>query len=154
MTILGVLLLVICVISAILLVVVVLLQDEEGEGLGGLFSGTSSTPFGSRAGNILTRFTTVVAAVFLFGTFSLAWINRTPETGNVISRARMESLKSAEEDWWLKIEESEAELEAGAGEEAIEEGSQGEQGSLESEDDSQEGGGDGGEGQTDGGDDS
>lgn len=107
MGVIGVLLLVVSVLSAVILVIVVLLQDEEGEGMGGLFSGASSTPFGSRSGNVLTRFTTVVAAVFLIGTFSLAWINRTPESGNIVGKARMESLKDTQEDWWIEVEPTE-----------------------------------------------
>jgi len=57
-----------------------MIQDEQGEGLGGIFGGGSSTPFGSRAGNVLTRFTTIFAILFLFGSFMLAWMNRTKES--------------------------------------------------------------------------
>jgi preprotein translocase subunit SecG len=103
MGLIGIVLLVIMVISAILLVLLVLIQDEQGEGIGGLFSGGSSTPFGSRSGNVLTRFTAVIAAVFLVCAFAIAWISRTPEAGNVIGKARQESLKRGEtSDWWVE----------------------------------------------------
>ena len=108
MSIISILLLVVCVTSAVLLIVIVLLQDEEGEGFGGLFGGGSSTTFGSRSGNILTKFTSIIAVVFMFGTFSLAWVNRTPETGNIIRRARIESLQESEEDWWVQVKETES----------------------------------------------
>ena len=41
MGIIGVILLVIMVISAVLLVLVVLVQDDQGEGIGGIFGGGS-----------------------------------------------------------------------------------------------------------------
>ncbi len=103
MGLIGIVVLVILVISAVLLMLVVLIQDEEGEGIGGLFSGGGSTPFGSRSGNVLTRFTAVLATVFLVCTFALAWINRSPEVGNLIGKARQESLKKGENSsWWVE----------------------------------------------------
>jgi preprotein translocase subunit SecG len=103
MGLIGIIVLVILVISAVLLVLLILIQDEEGEGIGGLFGGGGSTPFGSRAGNVLTRFTAVLAAVFLSCTFILAWINRSPEAGNLISKARQESLQKGQNNsWWVQ----------------------------------------------------
>ena len=69
MGLISVVLLVILIVSAVLLVLVVLVQDDQGEGLGGIFGGGSTTPFGSRSGNVLTRFTAILAAVFLFCIF-------------------------------------------------------------------------------------
>ena len=106
MGIVGALLLIIFVISAILLIIIVLLQDEQGEGLGGIFGGGSATPFGSRSGNVLTKFTSILAALFLFGSLAIAWLNRTPESGNLLQRARIESLKEEEENWWVKTQDS------------------------------------------------
>ena len=87
MGLIAIVLLVILVISAVLLVLVVLVQDDQGEGIGGIFGGGSNTAFGSRSGNVLTRFTAILAAVFLVCFFGLAWVNRTPEAGNVIGKA-------------------------------------------------------------------
>ncbi len=106
MGLIGIVLMVIFVLSAILLVLLVLIQDEQGEGIGGLFSGGSSTPFGSRAGNVLTRFTAVLATVFLVCAFAIAWISRNPEAGNVIGTARQESLsKGQTADWWVETKQ-------------------------------------------------
>ncbi len=103
MGLISVVLLVILIISAVLLVLVVLVQDDQGEGLGGIFGGGSATPFGSRSGNVLTRFTAILAAVFLFSVFAIAWVNKTPEAGNVIGRARAESLQGGtQQDWWVQ----------------------------------------------------
>jgi preprotein translocase subunit SecG len=103
MGIIGIALLVILVISAVLLVLVVLVQDEQGEGIGGIFGGGSTTPFGSRSGNVLTKFTTALAAVFLVCCFALAWISKTPEAGNVIGQARKQALSTTEQQsWWVQ----------------------------------------------------
>jgi preprotein translocase subunit SecG len=102
MGVIGIVLIVILVISAILLVLVILVQDDQGEGVGGLFGGGSNTAFGSRSGNVLTRFTAGLAAVFLVCCFGLAWINRTPSEGNVLGKARQSALSTTtEQSWYL-----------------------------------------------------
>ena len=78
MTILSMVLLVFFVIIAILLVLLVLIQTEEGDGLGGIFAGGSGSAFGSRSGNVLTRTTTILGALFLIISLGLALLNRTP----------------------------------------------------------------------------
>jgi len=103
MGLISIVLLVILIISAILLVLVVLVQDEQGEGIGGIFGGGSTTPFGSRSGNVLTRFTAILAAIFLFCILGIAWVNKTPEVGNVIGLARAQSLQgSQQQSWWVQ----------------------------------------------------
>ena len=103
MGIIGVVLLVIMIISAVLLVLVVLVQDDQGEGIGGIFGGGSNTAFGSRSGNVLTRFTAALAAIFLVCCFGLAWINRTPTAGDVVSKARQAALNgTGQQSWWVQ----------------------------------------------------
>ncbi|MGA2479800.1 MAG: preprotein translocase subunit SecG, partial [Spirochaetia bacterium] len=73
------------------------------EGIGGIFGGGSSTAFGSRSGNVLTRFTAVLAAVFLVCVFGMSWVSRTPTAGNVIGRARQQALNTTEQQsWWVQ----------------------------------------------------
>lgn len=101
MVIVSFILLVIFILSSILLLIVVLLQDEQGEGLGGIFGGGSSTPFGSRSGNVLTRLTTILGAIFILTSFGLAWSNRTPEGGDVLGAARRNQADTEQGvDWW------------------------------------------------------
>jgi len=103
MGIIGIILLVILVISSVLLVLVVLVQDDQGEGIGGIFGGGSSSAFGSRSGNVLTRFTAALAAIFLVTCFGMAWLNRTPAGGNVVSKARQEALSGTDkQSWWVQ----------------------------------------------------
>lgn len=62
---LGIALLVLFVIICAIIIFLVLLQNEEGDSLGGLFSGGSNSAFGSKSSNVLTRATYVVVALFL-----------------------------------------------------------------------------------------
>lgn len=111
MNVLSVLLLVFFVIVAVLLILIVLIQNEEGDSLGGIFAGGSGSAFGSRSGNVLTRTTSILGAIFLILSFGLALINRTPGGSGVESAARQ---LTVEEDsgWWKEdaVEEPEAVL--------------------------------------------
>ena len=102
MAIVSILILVVFVVSALLLMAVVLIQDDQGGGIGAMFGGGAGTPFGARTGNVMTRLTSILAVIFLAAAFTLAWINRTPDAGNVIGRARAERMSSMERtDWWV-----------------------------------------------------
>lgn len=85
MGVIGILLLVFFVIVTVLLVLMVLIQSEDGDSLGGLFAGGSNSAFGSRSGNVLTKTTSVLGALFLMGSFALALINRTPGSASIDS---------------------------------------------------------------------
>ncbi len=104
---LGILLLIIFVLAALLLIGLVLVQDEGGEGLGGIFGGGSAAPVGSRSGNILTRITSILGAIFLLSSFGLAWLNRTPESGNVEAAARRLQADENTVEWW-RVDDEEA----------------------------------------------
>lgn len=98
---LGIILMIVFVLSALLLVLIIMLQDESGDGLGGIFGGGGSSQVGNRSGNILTRITSVLAAVFLLSSFGLAWLNRTPDGGDVEAAARrLEAQRGESVEWW------------------------------------------------------
>jgi len=129
----SIILLVIFVIAALVMILVIMLQDDQGEGIGGLFGGGSSTAFGSRSGNILTRFTSILGAIFIVGAFALAWLNRTPETTDIVEKARLERVQEAEQtDWWVErieeapVEQVEPEKSASGEQEVEEEGAESE----------------------------
>ena len=67
---------VIHVLSCVLMTVVILMQaSKEGGGFGVAFGGAATeTVFGSRAGNVLTKATIVLASIFLVSTLALAKI--------------------------------------------------------------------------------
>ena len=99
MGILSLLLLVFFVIAAILLILLVLFQNEEGDSLGGIFAGGSSTTFGSRSGNVLTRATTVLGALFLIISLGLALLNRTPGGSGVEAEGRRLFSETSGSNW-------------------------------------------------------
>jgi len=103
MAILSTVLLVFFVIIAVLLVLLVLVQNEEGDSLGGIFAGGSSSAFGSRSGNVLTRATTVLGALFLVISLGLALLNRTPG-GSGVEEAGRELSRDVTGSNWLDNE--------------------------------------------------
>lgn len=99
MAVINVLLLVFFVIVSILLILLVLIQNEDGDSLGGIFAGGSSSAFGSRSGNVLTRATTILGTLFLVISLSLALINRTP-VSTVERTAREQQNTQNTSEWW------------------------------------------------------
>jgi preprotein translocase subunit SecG len=99
MSVLSIVLLVFFVAVAILLILLVLVQNEEGDSLGGIFAGGSASAFGSRSGNVLTRATTVLGALFLIISLGLALLNRTPGGTGVESAGRELSPEAAGTNW-------------------------------------------------------
>jgi preprotein translocase subunit SecG len=101
MGILGSILLVFLIIVAVLLVLIVIIQDEGGEGLGGIFAGSSSSTFGSRTGNVITRITSVLGGLFLVLALALAFVNRSKSTSGVEKAAVEESSVQDKGQWWV-----------------------------------------------------
>jgi preprotein translocase subunit SecG len=103
MTVLGIILLVFFIIVAVLLILLVLAQNEEGDSLGGIFAGGSGSAFGSRSGNVLTRATTVLGALFLVISLGLALLNRSPAGSGVESAGRQLN-PGADSTWYMENE--------------------------------------------------
>jgi preprotein translocase subunit SecG len=99
MGIIGILLLVVFIITAVLLILLVLVQNEEGDSLGGIFAGGSASAFGSRSGNVLTRVTSVLGALFLILSLGMALLNRGSGVAGVEAAGREQSA-SGENTWW------------------------------------------------------
>jgi len=106
MGVLGILLLVVFIIIAVLLVLLVLVQNEEGDSLGGIFAGGSSSAFGSRSGNVLTRATSILGALFLILSLGLALLNRSGGITGIEAAGREQSAEK-ESDWFMNNETSE-----------------------------------------------
>lgn len=83
----GIVLLVLFAIVCALLVFMVIIQDQEGEGLGGIFSGAGNAAFGSRSANVVVKFTYILGGLFFVLAFGLALINRS-SAGDVEAAAR------------------------------------------------------------------
>jgi preprotein translocase subunit SecG len=103
MGVLSIVLLVFFVIVAVLLVLIVLIQNEEGDSLGGIFAGGSSSAFGSRSGNVLTKTTSILGALFLVLSLALALSNRIP-AGEGVESAGRELLNESQGPTWVDEE--------------------------------------------------
>lgn len=93
MSILISILLIVEVLAAFLLVVVILAQKSKDQGLGMAFgSGMGESLFGSRAGNVLTRMTITLAAIFMLTTIVLGilFARGATSTGSVMDKASPE----------------------------------------------------------------
>ena len=98
MAILTSLLLIVEVLSAFLLIVVILAQKSKDQGLGMAFgSGMGESLFGSRAGNVLTRMTITLAAVFMLTTIVLGVLFARGKggSGSVMDRAASQPMAPA-----------------------------------------------------------
>jgi preprotein translocase subunit SecG len=74
------------VLVCIALVVVVLLQQGKGADIGAVFGGSSQTVFGaSGAGNMLTKATYALAAVFFSTSLFLAYNSTRRATGSIFN---------------------------------------------------------------------
>lgn len=73
------------VISSVLLIGVILLQRSRSEGVGLAFgAGMGETLFGARAGNVLTRATIILAAIFMVNTLLLALVYSGEQPSSVV----------------------------------------------------------------------
>ncbi|MDR0561757.1 MAG: preprotein translocase subunit SecG [Spirochaetaceae bacterium] len=106
MTILRIALLVVFIMVALLLVLLVLIQNEEGDSLGGIFAGGSSSAFGSRSGNVLTRTTSILGGLFLILSFGLALVNRSAGGSGVeaAGAAVRQEGAAVNRNWWQEAE--------------------------------------------------
>jgi preprotein translocase subunit SecG len=97
----GIILLVFFVIISLLLVTLVIVQNDNSQGLGGIFGGTSDTTFGTGSGNILTKVTYIVGGLFLVTALGLGYINRTPEDDSMLTQTQAAEQQDAAQ-WWTQ----------------------------------------------------
>lgn len=101
MGLLGIVLLVFFVIICVLLVFMVVIQDSDGDSLGGVFAGSGSSAFGSRASSVVVKVTYALGTLFFVIAFSLALVNRS-QLGNVEEAARIK--QGATQNNWFEAE--------------------------------------------------
>lgn len=88
MVVLSVLLNILLVFLGFILIVLVLLQRGRGGGLAGAFGGMGGqSAFGTKAGDIFTRITVVVAVLWVLVAGLSGYVARSPNTQNAASRA-------------------------------------------------------------------
>ncbi len=111
MAVIGVILVIIFVLTCIFLVSLVLLQNSEGEGLGGLFAGSSNSAFGSRSATVLTKVTYVSVSLFFVVAFFLALVNKTPSDRGFQQEVQSQRSSETRESWWTDSNTGDAVIE-------------------------------------------
>ncbi len=97
MGVLGIILLIVFILSALLLLGLVLLQtDSSGGGLGGVFGGGSNSAFGANTGNVLSKATFILLAVFMASTLGLGFVYSSDDVNDDILKKGVASTTS---DW-------------------------------------------------------
>jgi len=99
MGVLGIIFFVLFILISLFLIFLVVIQNENAQGLGGIFGGTSDTTFGANSGNILTKITYIAGSAFLVLAFIFAFMNRTPEDTGLLQEAQQQQGTAAAE-WW------------------------------------------------------
>ena len=79
---------------SVLLIIIVLLQPGGSGGMG-FIGGGSQSAFGTKTGNVMTRFTTILAALFLVVSFVLGFLYS--RQGRIGSRELMEIKQTVEQ---------------------------------------------------------
>jgi preprotein translocase subunit SecG len=87
--------------AGVLLVLAVLIQDDQGESLGGLFAGSSSSVFGGRGSHVLQRFTTFLAVLFFLGAVSYSLITKTRKVTVLPSQSSTQATENSK-PWWTE----------------------------------------------------
>jgi preprotein translocase subunit SecG len=87
-------------IVAILLMTIVLVQPGSGGGLGFLGGGSQSA-FGTQTGNVMTKLTTVLAALFLIVSFVLGYLNSRTSS---VDPEELKKMKEAAEELPAEVE--------------------------------------------------
>ncbi|MDT4761530.1 preprotein translocase subunit SecG [Sphaerochaeta sp. PS] len=103
MGVLSVILLVLFVIVSLLLIFLVAVQDEQSEGLGGIFGGGSNTAFGSHASSVVTKATATLAVVFMILALVVAFVNKSPSQDKLLDSVTTEQVQQST-DWWVNSE--------------------------------------------------
>ncbi len=89
MTVLKVLLTIVEVLSSFLLLVVILIQRSKNQSMGlSIGAGMGEALFGAQMGNVLTKATVVLAAIFMATTTGLAYIGARAHPTSVVQKVK------------------------------------------------------------------
>ncbi|MDA3850771.1 MAG: preprotein translocase subunit SecG [Spirochaetaceae bacterium] len=97
MGVIATILIVLFVIVSLLLVILVLIQDEQGDSIGGIFGGSSTSTFGASSSSVLGKITRVFGASFIVLSLLVAFFLKSPSNDGVMGAARQ---LEQQDDWW------------------------------------------------------
>lgn len=99
MGVLNVILMILFIIVSILLVFMVAIQDEQSDGLGGVFGSAAQSSFGSYTSRVVTKVTAILGAAFLILALTIALVNKAPSESKLLNSVEPEQVQQSE-TWW------------------------------------------------------
>lgn len=99
MGVLSVILTVLFVIVSILLVFIVAIQDEQSDGLGGVFGSAAQSSFGSYTSSVVTKASAILGAAFMILALCVALVNRAPSSDKLLNSVGTDQVKQGQ-TWW------------------------------------------------------
>ncbi|UGQ15768.1 preprotein translocase subunit SecG [Borrelia sp. RT5S] len=63
------------IVTSFMIILLVLFQDEQGDGIGGVFGGGSSSIFGAKSSNVAIKITGFFIALFFIFVVALSFVN-------------------------------------------------------------------------------
>jgi len=94
MGVLSIVLLVLFVIVSVALIFLIAVQDENSNGLGSIFGGSSDSTFGSGTSSFITKMTTILAVAFVVLALVSAVVNKSSSGSNLADMAESSSTSS------------------------------------------------------------
>lgn len=86
---------VIFVIVSIFIILLVLIQDEQGDGIGGVFGGGSSSIFGARSSSVAVKITGFFIAFFFIFVVLLSFMNTRRADNSFLKDIKTENKNSS-----------------------------------------------------------
>lgn len=99
MGVLNVILMVLFIIVSILLVFIVAIQDEQSDGLGGVFESAAQSSFGSHTSRVVTKVSAILGASFMILAICIALINKSPSDAKLLDSVESDQVQQSE-TWW------------------------------------------------------
>ncbi|WKC57641.1 preprotein translocase subunit SecG [Borrelia sp. P9F1] len=77
------------IVTSFMIILLVLFQDEQGDGIGGVFGGGSSSIFGAKSSNVAIKITGVFIALFFVFVVALSFVNTKRVDDSLLKDVRM-----------------------------------------------------------------
>lgn len=102
MGVLSIILLVLFVIVCLLLIFLVAVQDENSQGLGGIFGGSSDSTFGTGTSSFINKATSGLAIAFLVLALLVAVVNKSSAPDTLLDQAGSSTAATAASTNWYE----------------------------------------------------
>ncbi len=87
------------VLVCLLLIFIIAIQDQNSQGLGGVFSDASNAAFGSHVGSVVNRATAVLSIAFILLALIVAMVNKSGSSDKLLEQVDANQVQQTTE-WW------------------------------------------------------